>query len=772
MNKSTIRIVVPDLDKFVVRATLPLPKGFKFSTESCPFTLVAPDGTELVTQWEQVSRLADNDISVCQVLAICERGGLAIGSSQDFALIEKEQATDRFVINDDITQLISTSNSVRIRTEDVFGNKYEQALNIDGSNSFTGSIDFLAGGPVQQSARISRRLELSEEVDSPLEHAGGFHAVATVNNDDTDVVGLVLNWHNGFTDDVISDLYFKSLELVLPAGWNVISEWPEPFMGEAYEEGQELVVPIIKPTSDGTMHLLMQMDNREWRLYIYKTGSEDAASQVALQGGWGVCVHGEGEWNWHSKDVRGYQAQHFVLPKLDHINDLKGRVKGNYDTIINELENGLPYNAGGGGDGQLGYRNPAGVAYGGMSGGTDINEVDGHEAAAAGTLESLLFHRVLARRYGDRQRGYLFTSNGKPIRIDDYLNPDGSMQSNMFDFVFINKGYPNANEKDDAPFEFDEADDFQVQKVIDDGLVPIYEDRTRAYAPIDSQHIIRRVKDLRTLVYLDNDHSAKLHLQMHAECTRMTYFEKKGGRLKSDADYSVQFPNKGCSWGRAEAHAMDIGSVCFAILDDAWRNRHQPWLDTLRDVSLNVQGANGIWDRHFNGKVIDNYDFNGQYSAMRPHEQQLTMAQFRSLQKSVYQYVDQKSYDDIGKSIFLGGVGLWTLLWKRDINGVIDGEGPWDTVAVGSLLPASEMYKTFQEWAPEQYSSPEDSIHTPSVLGILLEDTVETSLEPAVRFVISKNTGDPDLLTSLKTRGLQYMNHNAHLLAVVQILDS
>jgi hypothetical protein len=775
-TRAVIECEIPNLNKFEVRGNVPLPvnHNLTITQRDCPFTIVAPNGTELPTQCEIVTRAPNGKPAVVQVLAIATRDDLEVGSRQEFEVIEKAQTDVWKAPNEPVLSTFFVPDMALIRVEDAEGNSYTASFYVGDGD---GEIRNLAIGQVRSAVEIGRPIT-PEEHPTPLTHAGGMQAVLIMRTDDTDVVEMSLSWFNGIIPNPINDLYFRKVELIIPDGWNVMPEWQESWMSDDYyiENGRR-VFSLIKPRGDNKRHLLLQKDNRDWRLYFYPDEKEQEAMEIAGHKSWGVVRegtrNGQRLWSWHNPATANYQAQRVIMPTLDHTANLLGLVAERKNTIYANIANGDAYEDSGGGLGELGYRNPAGVTYGGMTGGTHINEFEGVETLAAARPAGLLYHRALSRMYGDRQRGgYIFTENCQPIEMDDYLNDDGSLPWRMFNSTFQPQNYPNRHLTDDEPFDFDMADRSQVDFVQSNGLQPPYEAAMRDYDPVDDQHLIRRMKDLYALVWLDNDYVSKKHIIMHCETIRMSYSETTGGRLAEVMQQAQNRPHKGGGWGRAEAHILNAAAAGFAIADDAWRDRWSDWLATAFEIIVTMQGQNGIWLRQFTGKVTTSFDFDGQYSAMRPNEHELMMHAVYALLRSVYEGADEGKAAALKFSLIGAMIGVWVFLWKwKQDNSGPDGQGWWDTVAVGSLDPWEDMWLNHGDHPPVQYAVYQDSYHTPVVLGYGMQLFQGTPIEPAMRRVVETYMENPDLLAELQNDGLQAMTNRAHLLAILQELD-
>ena len=769
--KAALELVIPDLDTFALRGNIPLPPNYNFDANTSPFTVIAPNGQELLTQVETVTRNAIGTPTIVQVLATCPRGSLVIGSKQQFLIVEKTQPRTVLQVGPDVKNLILRHGNLRLRASDVFGNKYEQSISFSKRAATPGRVRTLAVGPVSLTTEVARRLE-STGSGTSLPYFGGFQAVITYQNNNTNVVSLELCWHNAMVPNPLADLYFTTLELVMPNNWNAISEWPEPFMDTSRIEGNDRILPLIKPLSNGNKHLLQQRDQREWRLYLYTPGQEIAANEVAQHKSWGVCVDGQqaGQryWNWHNPITARYQTQNCIVP-IVKVADLENRVKIWKDNLFLQLQNGLSYPDEGGGDGQLGYRNPAGVAYGGMTGGLGINEFDGIATLSSRSHNGLLGHRMLARRYGDRQRGgWIFDIDGI-ISLEKYLDADHSVPWSLYDFAFLAMSWPFQNQHNDRPFGFDDVDKTQVNFVNVNALNPDYEVAARAYVAIDSQHFVRRSKDLRALIYLDNDYTAKRHLSAHCEILRMSYCEKPNGRLRGILDEVNGRLHKGGSWGRAEAHCLEACSTAFAINNDKWRLRWQPWFDMAYDIIEKMQGDNGVWLRLNAGKTITSFQFNGNFSVLRPGEHEMMMHAVWGMGNAVYKGLASNKYANLINIFNKAGMAMWNIFWRwsRTQNRP-DGNGPYDTVAIGPLDMHEPMFSTRRELPEVQYNVPVDNFHTATPLSYGLQEFLGLPSEDLLRSIVASYLNDSHLLATLEYDGLDLLTSRAHLIGILQ----
>lgn len=773
-----IQAKVPNLSTFVVRSTIPLPEGYPYAHNiRCPFTVVDPDGNDLVTQWDPVSWYPNGDVAVAKISAKVTRGSMPLGSVQHFGIQDQSSRTFVAKLNPELLNLALWNNNIRLRVTDVHGNIYEESLSYgppEDTNERRFSMYEL--GPTTLTAEMAGYLHAPQGSATASSHFGGLIWWLSARDDASDVLDLTINWHNGAAPLALADLYFEKVELIVPADWRAISEWPEPLMAEAVPQGNETVIPLVVPSNDGKMHILPQRQERVWRLYLHKTGDETAAQEIAKQSSWGVCVDGTNQagdrfWCWQNPETANYYPQRAAMPDLSHFN-AAAELRNEKASQYNELTNGLPWQ-GNQGAGQMGMWNPAGVDYGGMTGGIEMCQWDGVRLLATGEPDGLLLHRAKHRRYTDRAHAALYNRRGNPVRQDDYLRSNGSAPWRMFNNVFQSRSWPYQHESDDAPWEFDQADLTQVHYVKAQGLDPAYEHVLKVYDPIDLQHEIRRVKDLKVLVWLDNDPVAKKHLAMQAELNRMVFAEYSGGRYKNKLGSVTGNAHQGTDWGRADAWSLDCNVSHYAVSTPQERQRWLPWMNTVYDILRISQMSNGGWLRGYSGKMVSSEPFHGRYSVGRPNELVFATHALRALMKSVYEGVDAGREAVCVDMMRYATTGMWTFYWgwKADGSGPVAG-GPWDRVAVGTLNPNDPVWSKHGQHPTEQFDTSGslyfDGYQVASVLAYALEPVLGTPAEKAVLHVVSVYAGGNDPLTKIQSQGSNMLDSRAHLLALLQ----
>ena len=203
----------------------------------------------------------------------------------------------------------------------------------------------------------------------------------------------------------------------------------------------------------------------------------------------GFCVQGESPdgaqlWSWWN-DTPRFLPQNHVLPDLSEMTS-RGAVDGEAGARLaqrlQQLRNGSAgsYPAT---EPALGWAHPYGVALG-MTGGDQIEQVPGVDVAWSASQNAYRLVELQAKMNLERQPYALISSNGQPTRIEDHVNPEGNHGS----WVDWNMNMTFSNGEG---FFFAGSPDHQAEHVEFLGLQPDYEDRLRAFQPIDLQHLIR-----------------------------------------------------------------------------------------------------------------------------------------------------------------------------------------------------------------------------------------------------------------------------------------
>jgi len=698
---ASLRTVVPNRPRFVLHGTIPIaPRPFvRFP---CPFVVHDPDGTPLPTQWELVARTDEK--MIVEILAVVENRW---SGEQTFTVNPGAPPSDGQHYDEEALSAITTQGAIQLVVEDQSGKLHRFSLS--GGPTLSGSVNWstarVAGpatpftmermGPATMTFRRHVRI-------APF---GAVHVWMTVRAH-TPEIEVILNWHNGALP-AKPDAYFRSAALVVPPGVRWTPLLPDPAMS----------YPLLVTPDD---HILPQRMERSFRVVMH---AANETPDLSLRG-WAVTPC----WS-----KGGYMPQQVALPNLDHLAvDLTSQKNDDFYRLANNLPTSVEP-----GEAPVSVLYPAeGVRYGGMAGGIHIEQIPFVPLAVTGQSDGLLSAYVEQLRYASRQMGCIYEPDGRPIAMDDYLNPNGTKPWVIYNNTFlIQGGVP----KDD-PFNFSETGPGVGTSSYD----------PRTFFPIDVQHYVRRTKANKALVWLDNDPLARLYMLMDAELIRMTIYEGPGGLLVLPTA-----PGEGIRMGRAEAWSAEAMVAGYAIGDDAWRQRTYAWFLKFVDALRMAQMPNQLFSATDTGRHATTPPYgNGTqafYWVHRSNEQMFLINALRG--------IDRTTGIDCRDLIRTGGEGIWNFAWKVGTDGTLN------TYPAGPI--GGPRYATRAEIMPVGLTAPEgwDSYHVASATAYAQVEGA--NMGPAVLAI----TGAQDLpgaLSVFESWGLENIANRAYALHLLQ----
>ncbi|MEM7310908.1 MAG: hypothetical protein AAF682_29835 [Planctomycetota bacterium] len=523
--------------------------------------------------------------------------------------------------------------SLAVVLEDMLGNRYV-SLPLRGS----GGAKLVRSGPAKVTLQTYEVMEAFEVVQNPYPHALGVHAYVSTEAGE-DVVHLDLRISNGgdgsdpaaTLDDALGDIYFKSIEVWVRESFfdfyedGVYDEdkrrwfqpqFPDPtsFQGSESEVvdlpwvgvNRYRIFPLVKPMPDGSAHLMRCRGRLIRRGIVSRYEDKDVAAAFLNQEGLGFATSGGTAsipyLSWQHPDTATFLGQHLLVPSLDFTNPSYGGLpvlRDKLSDLLGFLKDGVADDTEGfsephiGVAASLGYASPEGVPYGGQASGEAIDFSSGARTLAGHSRDGYVRHQLLHRRMIDRMPTALYGADGEPTGFEDLLvedsgcghcplgptgqpafDPSGFNVDSHLDPAFCGPGSPWPQ------------NDYVVQQ----GLVPAYAAALLNYDPHDAQHGIRATKDLKALAWIGNDPLAKDDLRLYAEQYRMSYtdFPKSGSSdtftdhsLRYDQNFANAHPSSGNNMGRGEGWGWDAVASYFALADDTWRTRMQPWCDAV-----------------------------------------------------------------------------------------------------------------------------------------------------------------------------------------------
>ncbi|MCB0333647.1 MAG: hypothetical protein KDD55_09125, partial [Bdellovibrionales bacterium] len=717
---ATLQGVTPLLDEksFLIRGTFPIPRGL-YSLEEylagiSPFSVVDGNGTPLPTQVELVSRFADNKendaenyIRAVEVLA---RTPYEIVGRQDFHVIYNPHAGLPRPLGDlSATSFLSSSPTspsdlvlgilqagVQLRARDVFGNQYSYDL-------FSGYTNVTKYGSERTGIWTYGVLEPgpATPLGAPtgaLPHLFGVHSFISHTKAENHL-RIDLHIHNGFSnrneasplDDPVNDIYFQDLEVVYPSGTQLLFAQSDPAIGEVYSENGKNVLPLIKPLTDGTVHYFKELRSILRSFAVVPSGPTlEARAQAELQDNdlffarKGVSeISGQELYSFFHHEITGYYPQSFPAPQISQVSsatliDESTKIYNDYTTAI-ASESCLEKPDGQGGTKcvypfltpTLGFWQPNGIAYKGMTGGTGIRPWDGLYGLAAADTTNYRHLKLYERTRIERQE-FMFDEFGNPAAIEQFLK-EGSCGTyapvRVFAMIFDSNYCAECD-----PTGRLTAPTYQVDYAINEGLIPLYQEALDEYSPGDHQHYIREFGPSVAALYQANDPLSRSLVHTFAEMANLSVpnypLYCSGSNpfwtIESLGKKKPKTPGTGVIWGRGDSWPGLVLTTAYQTsTDNTWRaNKRESWFTPVfKELMIPAQvECNGFIQKGLNKNTDNKFYYQ---SSMEGSFGQTFM--YAALQ-SVYLAEDQTLTEEI------------VAMFLKSMIGFVDPSYSWDIV--------------------------------------------------------------------------------------------
>lgn len=657
-----VSVELPQMEQFILQATLPVPPGtFVPGTQGSPLALRV-GGAPVPTQVESLTRypVAADGSAVVELLARVTRpAGATPGSEVQFDVVRHVHSGPAHQPRGGVAELLATPGAIQLATRDVFGNRFAADLYTKPRTGAAGP-EWLRNGSFVREVRTH---EVLAPVGTPqgqaLPHMMGVHATFRTYHGEGFLL-LDLHLHNGLDgrdfstplDDVVCDLYFEGLDLELPNGWEVLSAFDAPYLGVPERSANAVAWPLIEPLPHRQLHLLPQQAQFTRRYVIARPGAAfERGAEVLARRTFGFAVPGfvggQELWSWWHPAIGGYLPQRHALPTLAHlgVEPLRAALRSQRDQYVGLLASGdrspagpypLTTKA-------LGWAHPWGYAYGGVAGGTEIEQWPGVDIFWARTQAGLQLTDLKAQCYEDRQPVALYNSAGRPSRFEDMVQPANALGPWIPTYFYLRPS------KSSNYFAFPIADRAQELIAYETFRVPFYAKELRSFGPNDFEHLTRYLNPWLILAWLTNDAEAKRALELHGELMRISlseyhnsnYGHIQGVGLLARMQQAQQFGGRGGNWGRGEAWGLQASLASYALGTEALRARYRPWFgliaSTLRDT---VSTCTGNLTSH---QVYE--AFKGVYQVRQSFEAAFMLHAVEGMRRTVFEGVDAAHHD-------------------------------------------------------------------------------------------------------------------------------
>lgn len=709
-----LTVPIPDADEFTLRGTLPLYRGLWDGDPSVlPFEVRDHDGTPLTTQVEVVSRFPDpaDGVDVVEIIArVHAAPSAAEGDHADYDVIWRprpgnasstksiELLRDVETLDPTIHKLLGDTDNIIVRARDAFGHSYTfQPLSAKhGRAEKFGPLlaEVQTYGVMRPAAHTGLGGLTNDQLAVPhgrLKHFFGVHAYLRSLSEEP-VLALDLRIHNGFSgldenngaDDPLGKVYFETLEVLVPRNWSIRQAFDDPGLGAPYEEGDHTVFPLVAELPLSKKHVMPNQGQMHRRLVVARDVATKPARAAASEAGRafakaGAEPDGRPWFSWWNPHTARYFAQNYPLPKLDHLDldALREREKDRFKELSGHVAAGT-----GKGDyplvvGRLGWAHPWGVGYGGMTGGNEIQFVDGVELAWTASRQGYRYTQLVHRMQSDRQPAVRFRADGRPSSVEDWLVKTGPKKGYVpFDYYLIHNG------KGD-PFGLEKASHHQVKYVESTGLQPDYEAQLLEYAPVDFQHYVRYSRSAKVLVWLGNDRLAADDLRMMSEVFHLSYHRwnnnahgnKQGSGLAALREYAESNPEAGGALGRGQGWGLDCALAYYATADEAWREAKRPWFAEFADVVDLALSCSGTFQ-----SGVNSHGLGGKYRVRQAIEHVILQNALRGMIETVFEGADPARADLVDRILRESHYGaISPMAWSPGVS------APWAWTAVAPL---------------------------------------------------------------------------------------
>ncbi len=677
-----LELAAPAVSHFLLHATLPVPPGMLATEDGrAPLGIVSHgEGRPIVpAQIEIVARSPSGEPEVIELLARVELAkGEKAGDRVRYNVADLRARKEPLVAPDfELPEIgasfLSDEHAFLLRAHDVWDNEYRMDLRPTSGGDRTSTVRNFKDGSWLRQVRVADVLapQPSSGAGEPLPHLMGVHAYVTYFAGEQRL-GLDLRIHNGLTsgsgerraeESPGGIVYWKSLELVLPRGWHVAPLVADPFFGPEREEGEGVVVPIVRANADGSLHMMGPQMQFHRRLVLTTGEGAKRARAHPLIEGLAFPVSERGLWSWISPETPFYFPQHSLLPRWEGfarsgqggVAGLRAMLAEQYDGYARLIESGQSN-----GDDVvakvMGWAHPWFYKYGGTTGGAAIQFFEGHAAAGAASASGYGSIALVHQMNASRQREAMWTLAGEPAGYELWLD----RASGKVPIEFASHGGVVPREFR-LPAEGGPPASAQVLEVNRRGLRPAYDrgnphvaggeypsdaENLLAWAPHDGQHMVRYTKDCKALVWLGNDSLARDDLMLSGELFHLMFHESPGPEpggvtLRAYEEHAVLHPHQGAWLGREQAWGIDAMCAAYAIADEGWRGAHREWFARLAKVLDDVAMPSGIIQRNSNPKVLGHPG----YDATQTFETQFLLHAMRCMNETVFRDVDTASFD-------------------------------------------------------------------------------------------------------------------------------
>jgi len=487
----------------VVRGALPLPAGYGKPLEAIGVRVggkAAPAQVSVMSTYPGSSERFP--VGSPEVIQLAFRADLPAGAPSEFEVVQGDAAADAkarpAAPGEALAGILRGDTPVLVEAVDCYGNRY-QADVLDPK----ALLETRQAGAVMVERVYRSVLTLvgTAPEDKPaLERFLVVRAYLTTFAGE-DFASLALMIHNGTIDRPNGDVFYRQIRVGVaqPAALAVWrQEYSPAAEGKSAVEGDITWLSCPPPHPDGKVYVMPYGSAAVLRGVLYAPGAEKRAKEFDDHAPLFVPVPGEGLFSWSNPATARYGSNKYPMPlavEQDAFDsagkDVQGRLaSGTLGWDLTYMrEKPAPRSR------TMGHAMPAGVGYGGMTGGQGVHYVFGVRAALTGHNGLIQMHVLLADRNFDRQRVHLFHDDGHPYTHSRRVVDEQGRK--YLDVPYTTRGYPILKPADPAAVT-------QAKHVQEAGLLAPEAAALLRYNNHDDQHL-SRVFDAEPAAYLGCD---------------------------------------------------------------------------------------------------------------------------------------------------------------------------------------------------------------------------------------------------------------------------
>jgi hypothetical protein len=460
---------------------------------------------------------------------------------------------------------------------------------------------------------------------------------------------------------------------------------------------------------------------------------------------------------WQDPLCARWLAQQTLLPDLSHW-------QGSYQTELTQRRQEIELALSTGnayyytGVAQMGPYHSYGSAYGGMTGGSEIDQTPGAALMWTGNPDGLVATQMLHRMVLDRQYGWFYDAQGELIVADDLVDAQGHLPVDLFSNEFIEVPNNGALGFELTPNLYAAVQPRPTYEGVFLGTTPY-----NGLEQHDAQHGARATWPMKVLVWAANDRMARHDLIAQAALWQMELHHGPGGRLDGLRLWAQAHPGVAGEFGRGEGWMIDGVAHWYALTEPSQRTHLDPWFAEVQTVLELLRSPLDVFYGNRYGKITEYYSFNKQFAIIQWYEHEIVLHAIACVLESCT--ADPVDRLQLGRFLVEGTLACWRYGWKPLTNGT------WEQQAVAPIDPNLPAYASLAQIPSTGFGGGPVSDQLAGPMGYAMPHATLTEIYELYTMAQALN-GNVDALQGFKNLYTYYLaiENRAPLLAWLQFL--